>query len=206
MESYFFKSRFTTNHFKCDLDKHNMTRDTLEFIEEEIIDTSKDCICTQEDAKNLHYHIVGYVTKENLVKLIQYYKKYMCSRGWMARYYSDKEIVSRQPHYYIGYCLKEVEPCVVFKRLAKPLAFYRQFYIDERTTVSDTFLSFMKDKLKDKEYSEIQILNGIVDYYAHMKVGYDKKQINKMFHLVRKHLHPEKEKEWVKDNLKCLVD
>ena len=206
MESFLFKSRFTVNHFKCEQDCHNMTRETLEFLEGEIIDKDKDYICTQEQAKNLHYHIVAYITKDNLIKLHQYYKKYMCSRGWIAKYYTDKELVSRQPAYYIGYTLKEVDPCVVFNKLAKPLAYYRQFYIDERTTVSDTFLSFMKEQLKDKPYDDITILNVILDYYAHMKVGYDKRQVNKMFHLVRKHLYPEKEKVWVTQNLNVLIE
>ena len=170
-------------------------------------DNSPQYVVTKEYGKKNrkeHWHIVAHMHKNFIKELRDRLKSEYTSRGWMCKEYTEKQLISRSPKYYIGYTLKDEDCEVLGYELKYDLSVYRDHYYNEVTSVSETYLNFMKERIT--EYDEEKILDSILDYYQHVRTGYDKKSVNKLFHLVRGHLFPELERKWVRDNKMLLID
>lgn len=208
MEAQLFKSRITPWEYRRqDDDSFDSLDDLWNYVETYVCESGHDFIIVKEEAPRTrveHYHIVGYTTKDRMDDYQSMLRSMFTSRGFMAKFYTEKELISRQPAYYIGYTLKDKDSDVQRHKLTQPLNHYRDFYYNEKHTVSDTYLSFMKQRVT--VYDEEKILDSILEYYQHVKTGYDKKSVNKLFHLVRGHLFPEMERDWVRKNKMLLID
>ena len=170
-------------------------------------ENSPQFICTKEYAKKTrteHWHIVAHLHTTREKELRDRLKNAYTSRGWMCKPYTEQQLISRSPKYYIGYALKEEDCEVLGYELHYDLAVYKDHYYNEKNTVSETYLNFMSERIT--EYDEEKILDSILEYYQHVRTGYDKKAVNKLFHLVRGHLFPELEKKWVRENKMLLIE
>lgn len=199
-EMFWVKARITPEcKRECEFDDYQI----LNFLK----DSSPQYVITREFApksRKEHWHIVAHMHKKFIQEMRDRLKSGYTSRGWMCKEYTEKELISRSPKYYIGYTLKDEDCEVLGYELQYDLSVYRDHYYNEKNSVSDTYLNFMKERIT--EYDEEKILDSILDYYQHVKTGYDKKSVNKLFHLVRGHLFPERERAWVRQNKMLLIE